>query len=86
MRLGFNIFLDFFPILLVSYCVGSDPMSSCHTLFSIMYHGFCRVVLNNNKIVSLFYGLEDVSADVSHDQLESELELRTAYTAKRKCT
>ena len=46
-------------------------MSVHHTLFSIMYTSFCKVVLDNNKIVCLFYALEDLSADASHDQLES---------------
>jgi hypothetical protein len=37
-----------------------------------MYSGYCKVVVYDNKIVCLFLELEDLSAEASHDQLESE--------------
>jgi hypothetical protein len=37
-----------------------------------MYPGFCNVVFDNNKIVCLFCGLEDLSVDASCDQFVSD--------------
>ena len=45
----------------------SDLISAHH----FMYLGFCSVVFDNNIFV-LFCGLEDLSADTSHDQFESD--------------
>jgi len=66
LRLGFPLFASYVTGFLLNH-VDLDLMSACCTPFSIMYPGFCKVVLDNKIVLFLFYGLEDLSVDASHD-------------------